>query len=160
LNTLFRTGQHGDDRLRELSRPRRKLSLDDRSKLGVSRSSDACMQCHAAKLPGRPPALGSYWLTSVHAPVPNGSHTARRLLSVPQRFRIRHVGQGQQIRPMRRMTTTTIGGQPSPRTTATSRSAAPRAMILTRWISARPIRYAANGYQVGRANMAARGSSA
>jgi hypothetical protein len=47
------------------------------SKLGVSRSSDACMQCHAANFPGGHHALGSYWLTSVHAQLPNGSHTAQ-----------------------------------------------------------------------------------
>ena len=47
------------------------------SKLGVSRSSDACMQCHANNFEGGHHALGSYWLESTHAKLPNGSHTAQ-----------------------------------------------------------------------------------
>jgi formate-dependent nitrite reductase cytochrome c552 subunit len=47
------------------------------AKLGISRASDACMQCHAANPIGGHHALGNYWLTSVHAQLPNGSHTAQ-----------------------------------------------------------------------------------
>jgi len=46
-------------------------------KLGISRNSDPCMQCHAANFPGGLHALGNYYQTSVHAKLPNGSHTAQ-----------------------------------------------------------------------------------
>ena len=45
--------------------------------LGISRNSDPCMQCHAANPAGGHHALGTYYQTSVHAKLPNGSHTAQ-----------------------------------------------------------------------------------
>jgi hypothetical protein len=45
--------------------------------LGITRRSDPCMQCHAANPIGGHHALGTYWLTSVHAQLPNGAHTAQ-----------------------------------------------------------------------------------
>ena len=47
------------------------------SPLGISRKSNTCMQCHAANAIGGHHALGSYWLTSTHAKLPNGAHTAQ-----------------------------------------------------------------------------------
>jgi formate-dependent nitrite reductase cytochrome c552 subunit len=47
------------------------------SPLGISRKSNTCMQCHAANAIGGHHALGSYWVTSTHAKLPNGSHTAQ-----------------------------------------------------------------------------------
>ena len=47
------------------------------SKLGITRRSEPCLQCHAANAAGGHHALGTYWLTSVHAQLPNGAHTAQ-----------------------------------------------------------------------------------
>jgi hypothetical protein len=84
------------------------------SKLGISRNSDPCMQCHAANFPGGHHALGNYWATSVHAILPNGSHTAQTSCypcHSGSAF-VTWVKAGKSSSAP--YDTTTIGGQPSP----------------------------------------------
>ncbi len=84
------------------------------SPLGISRNSNTCMQCHAANPIGGHHALGTYWLTSVHAQLPNGSHTAQTgcyPCHSGSAF-ITWIKAGKSSNAP--YDTTTIGGQPSP----------------------------------------------
>ena len=84
------------------------------SPLAISRTANTCMQCHAANPAGGHHALGSYWLTSVHAQLPNGSHTAQTgcyPCHSGSAF-ITWIKAGKSANAP--YDTTTVGGQPSP----------------------------------------------
>jgi len=84
------------------------------SKLGVTRRSEPCLQCHAANAAGGHHALGTYWLTSVHAQLPNGSHTAQASCypcHSGSAF-VTWIKGGKSSSTV--YDTTTVGGQPSP----------------------------------------------
>ena len=84
------------------------------SPLAVSRTSSTCMQCHAANPAGGHHALGTYWLTSTHAKLPNGSHTAQSgcyPCHSGSAF-ITWIKAGKSSKAP--YDTTTVGGQPSP----------------------------------------------